>query len=57
MMEVLEFLKVPQRTLISGHVKIHTRPLAQQIENWRVVAKVIKRSKYRRFITVNDYEI
>ncbi|KAH0460430.1 hypothetical protein IEQ34_011093 [Dendrobium chrysotoxum] len=56
MMEVLEFLKVPQRTLISGHVKIHTRPLAQQIENWRAVAKVIKRSKYRRFITVNDYE-
>ncbi|KAL0917475.1 hypothetical protein M5K25_012538 [Dendrobium thyrsiflorum] len=57
MMEVLEFLKVPQRTLISGHVKIHTRPLAQQIQNWRAVAKVIKRSKYKRFITVNDYEI
>ncbi|XP_020583301.1 uncharacterized protein LOC110026634, partial [Phalaenopsis equestris] len=57
MKDVLDFLKVPERTLTSGHVKIHTRPLAQQIKNWRAVAKVINRTKYRRFITANDYEI
>ncbi|KAK8951567.1 hypothetical protein KSP39_PZI003410 [Platanthera zijinensis] len=54
MNEVLEFLKVPQRKLISGHVKIHTRPLAQQVGNWRDVVKAIMRTKYRGLITVND---
>ncbi|KAK8950866.1 hypothetical protein KSP39_PZI003409 [Platanthera zijinensis] len=57
MMEVLEFLRAPQRRLISGHVKIHTRPLAQQISNWNAVVKAVKRSKYRRFIADNDYEM
>lgn len=57
MMEVLEFLRAPQKKLISGHVKIHTRPLAQLITNWNAVVKAVKRSKFRRFITDNDYEM
>ncbi|KAG0485297.1 hypothetical protein HPP92_009376 [Vanilla planifolia] len=50
MMEVLEFIRVPQRSLVSGDVKIHTSPMAQQIANWRAVFKVITRSKFKRLI-------
>ncbi|KAH0460604.1 hypothetical protein IEQ34_011267 [Dendrobium chrysotoxum] len=49
-LEALKFLSAPQRILISGDLDKHTRPLSQQIENCRTVVKVIKRTKYRRFI-------
>ncbi|PKA49494.1 hypothetical protein AXF42_Ash004034 [Apostasia shenzhenica] len=57
MMDVLDFLGMPKRELVSGHVKIHTRPLKEQIENWSAVVKVLKRSKYKKFIADNDYEV
>ncbi|KAG0487046.1 hypothetical protein HPP92_009141 [Vanilla planifolia] len=42
MMDVLKFLRAPHRSLVSGHVKIHTRPLEEQIANWRAVVKGIQ---------------
>ncbi|ONK56351.1 uncharacterized protein A4U43_C10F7520 [Asparagus officinalis] len=48
--EVLEFLRVPQRKLKSRQVKIHTRPLSEQIENWDAVSKALKGTEYESFL-------
>ncbi|KAK9154577.1 hypothetical protein Sjap_002057 [Stephania japonica] len=39
---VQEFLKVPVRSLLSRQVKIHTRPLSEQIENWADVSTTLR---------------
>lgn len=57
MRDVLEFLNVPQRRLVSRHVKIHTSPLKQQIENWKSVIEVIEGTQYESFIHSSDYQM
>lgn len=54
MMDVLEFLRVPQRKLVSRHVKIHTRPLPNLIENWDEIYTSLKGSEYESFLKA-DY--
>ncbi|KAG6466430.1 hypothetical protein ZIOFF_075768 [Zingiber officinale] len=34
LMDVLDFLKLLKQKLFSRHVKIHKKPLSDQIENW-----------------------
>jgi len=53
-MDVLEFLSVPQRKLFSRHVKIHTRPLSDQVENWDAISKALKGTEYEIFLH-SDY--
>ncbi|MQM20179.1 hypothetical protein Taro_053195 [Colocasia esculenta] len=50
LMDVQDFLKVPQRKLVSRQVKIHTRPLSEQVENWKDVYNVLKETKYSSFL-------
>ncbi|KAK8946452.1 hypothetical protein KSP39_PZI007007 [Platanthera zijinensis] len=54
MMDILTFLKMPPRKLTSRHVKIHTRPLSDHIENWDVVARALNGTQYENFIH-SDY--
>ncbi|CAL9101932.1 unnamed protein product [Musa acuminata var. zebrina] len=54
LMDVLEFLRVPQRKLVSRHVKIHTRPLHEQVENWDDVYISLKGTEYESFLN-SDY--
>lgn len=56
MMEVQEFLKVPSRKLESRQVKIHTRPLSEQIQNKDEVHKKLKGTEYEIFLKETDYE-
>ncbi|KAG1330728.1 putative Sulfotransferase [Cocos nucifera] len=56
MVDVLDFLKVPRRKLVSRHVKIHTRPLSQQVQNWKDVYHALKGTRYENFLTA-DYKI
>ncbi|XP_020595635.1 uncharacterized protein LOC110035705 isoform X1 [Phalaenopsis equestris] len=50
LMDVLNFLRVPRRELKSRHVKIHTRPLSEQIENWDVVSQSLKGTEFESFL-------
>ncbi|WOL10378.1 hypothetical protein Cni_G19133 [Canna indica] len=45
LMDVLEFLKLPKQKLFSRHVKIHKKPLSEQIENWDAVYTALKGSQ------------
>lgn len=47
---VQEFLHIEPRKLESKHVKIHTLPLAGQIENWRDLSKRLEGTKYESFV-------
>ncbi|KAL0911280.1 hypothetical protein M5K25_019411 [Dendrobium thyrsiflorum] len=49
-MDVLDFLRMPHRELKSQHVKIHTRPLPDQIENWKEVSQSLKGTKFESFV-------
>ncbi|CAL9054644.1 unnamed protein product [Musa banksii] len=42
LVDVLKFLGVPQRLMVSRHVKIHKKPLSKQVENWEDVYNAIK---------------
>ncbi|OVA11794.1 hypothetical protein BVC80_49g28 [Macleaya cordata] len=53
--DVQEFLSVPIRRLESRQVKIHTRPLSQQIENWEDVFNTLKGTQYENFLHHTDY--
>ncbi|XP_039127865.1 LOW QUALITY PROTEIN: nodulation protein H-like [Dioscorea cayenensis subsp. rotundata] len=55
LIDVLEFLKLPPRKLFSRHVKIHTKPLSQQVENWDTIYNTLKGTQYERFLTA-DYQ-
>ncbi|XP_072951113.1 uncharacterized protein [Typha angustifolia] len=55
-MDVLDFLRLPKRKLHSRHVKIHTRPLADQVENWDAIYDTLKGTKYESFLHV-DYQL
>ncbi|XP_010916651.1 uncharacterized protein [Elaeis guineensis] len=56
MVDVLDFLKVPQRKLASRHVKIHTRPLSDQVQNWDDVYHALKGTQYENFLNA-DYKL
>ncbi|WOK93427.1 hypothetical protein Cni_G02124 [Canna indica] len=55
-MDVLEFLRVPQRKLVSQHVKIHRRPLPMQVDNWDDVYNCLKGTEYESFLHA-DYDL
>ncbi|XP_066388035.1 uncharacterized protein [Miscanthus floridulus] len=52
---VQEFLGVPVRKLSSKHVKIHTRPLPDLVDNWEQVSQVLNGTQYGRFLDDADY--
>ncbi|BBN14416.1 hypothetical protein MPTK1_6g11500 [Marchantia polymorpha subsp. ruderalis] len=52
---VQEFLGVPARKLESRQVKIHTKPLQEQIENWEEVLTRLKGTEFESFLEDNDY--
>jgi len=52
---VQEFLGVPVRKLSSKHVKIHTRPLPDLVDNWEQVSQVLNGTRYGRFLADADY--
>ncbi|ONK75656.1 uncharacterized protein A4U43_C03F19170 [Asparagus officinalis] len=54
--DVMDFLKVPQRRLISHHVKIHTKPLSHLVENWDDVHNALAGTQYESFLT-SDYQM
>ncbi|KAH7427562.1 hypothetical protein KP509_10G049300 [Ceratopteris richardii] len=47
---VQKFLHLPFEELESKHVKIHTLPLSEQVENWKEVSEHLKGTKYESFI-------
>lgn len=53
--ETQEFLGVTPRKLESKQVKIHTRPLSEQIQNWDEVLARLKGTKYEVFVHDDDY--
>lgn len=55
MMDILDFLSMPRRKLTSRHVKIHTRPLSDHIENWDSVSQALKGTQYENFLR-SDYQ-
>ncbi|RRT55554.1 hypothetical protein B296_00041209 [Ensete ventricosum] len=52
---VQEFLCVPERKLVSRQVKIHTRPLPEQVTNWEDVTKMLNGTRYEHFLRHSDY--
>ncbi|KAL0387011.1 UNVERIFIED_CONTAM: hypothetical protein Sradi_2582900 [Sesamum radiatum] len=56
LVDVQEFLKVPQRDLHSRQVKIHKGPLSSQVENWEDVRKTLKGTQYKSFLE-EDYKL
>jgi len=52
---VQEFLGVPVTKLSSQHVKIHTRPLPDLVENWEDVSEMLNGTKYTQFLDDADY--
>lgn len=56
LVDVLDFLEVPRRKLVSQHVKIHTKPLSEQIENWDEVYNALNGTQYESFLNA-DYRI
>ncbi|KAH6813390.1 P-loop containing nucleoside triphosphate hydrolases superfamily protein [Perilla frutescens var. frutescens] len=56
LVDVQEFLNVPQRDLSSRQVKIHKGALSSQIENWEEVEKTLKGTRYESFLR-DDYKV
>uniref|UniRef100_A0A5B6ZNV6 Sulfotransferase n=1 Tax=Davidia involucrata TaxID=16924 RepID=A0A5B6ZNV6_DAVIN len=56
LMEVQDFLKVPQRDLTSRQVKIHKGSLSEQVENWDDIQKALEGSPYESFLHA-DYKM
>lgn len=56
LVDVQEFLKVPQRNLSSRQVKIHKGALSSQIENWEEVERTLKGTRYEHFLE-DDYKV
>ncbi|RZC45629.1 hypothetical protein C5167_038580 [Papaver somniferum] len=54
LMDVLRFLRLPQRELKSRQVKIHKGSLAEQVANWDDVHNFLKGTPYENFIH-SDY--
>ncbi|GFY89990.1 P-loop containing nucleoside triphosphate hydrolases superfamily protein [Actinidia rufa] len=56
LIEVQDFLKVPQMDLKSRQVKIHKGSLSQRVENWDDIEKALKGTPYESFLH-EDYKI
>uniref|UniRef100_A0A1D1XVW8 Sulfotransferase n=1 Tax=Anthurium amnicola TaxID=1678845 RepID=A0A1D1XVW8_9ARAE len=56
LIDVQDFLGVPHRKLVSRQVKIHTKPLYEQIENWDAVYKALNGTGYESFLGA-DYQL
>eukprot|EP00258_Populus_trichocarpa_P008363 XP_002313841.2 uncharacterized protein LOC7457521 isoform X1 [Populus trichocarpa] len=54
LLDVQDFLKVPQRELKSRQVKIHKGSLSNYVENWDEVQKSLKGTHYENLLT-GDY--
>ncbi|XP_068637918.1 uncharacterized protein [Aristolochia californica] len=54
LVDILNFLKLPQRKLESRQVKIHTKPLSAQVDNWDDVYKTLNGTQYEIFLH-SDY--
>ncbi|XP_078171333.1 uncharacterized protein LOC144565447 isoform X2 [Carex rostrata] len=54
LMDVLDFLQLPKKKLSSRHVKIHTKPLSHQVENWGDVFRALEGTPYENFLK-DDY--
>ncbi|XP_044511108.1 nodulation protein H-like [Mangifera indica] len=52
--DVQEFLRLPLQELTSRQVKIHRRPLSEQVENWNDVLQTLKGTSYEQFLH-SDY--
>ncbi|WOL00626.1 hypothetical protein Cni_G09339 [Canna indica] len=52
---VQEFLGVPVKRLVSRQVKIHTRPLPDQVTNWDEIFKTLNGTQYEHFLQHSDY--
>jgi hypothetical protein len=52
---VQEFLGAPVTKLSSQHVKIHTRPLPDLVDNWEDVSEMLNGTKYAQFLDDADY--
>jgi len=55
LIETQKFLGVLPRKLESQQVKIHTRPLSEQIQNWDEVLARLKGTKYEVLVHDDDY--
>ncbi|XP_024398048.1 uncharacterized protein [Physcomitrium patens] len=53
--EIQEFLRVPPQNLESQQVKIHTRPMREQIQNWDEVLARLNGTKYELLMHDDDY--
>ncbi|XP_024365926.1 uncharacterized protein [Physcomitrium patens] len=53
--EIQTFLGVPPRKLESQQVKIHTRPLREQIQNWDEVLARLNGTRYELLMHDDDY--
>ncbi|RWV93901.1 hypothetical protein GW17_00043608 [Ensete ventricosum] len=56
LMDVLDFLRLPQQMLSSRQVKIHSKLLSDQIDNWDAVYTALKGTEYESFLNA-DYQI
>lgn len=52
---VQAFLGVPVRRLFSRHVKIHTSPLPDLVDNWEDVSEKLNGTEYAHFLDGADY--
>ncbi|KAL3614192.1 hypothetical protein CASFOL_042266 [Castilleja foliolosa] len=50
MVDVQNFLRVPQQKVKSRQVKIHKGPLSSQVENWGDIEKVLNGTRYEGYL-------
>ena len=50
-----EFLGVEPTKLESRHVKIHTRPLSDHVNNWSDLSAFLKGTRYESLLNESDY--
>ncbi|KAH7426039.1 hypothetical protein KP509_11G082400 [Ceratopteris richardii] len=53
--QIQEFLGVPILTLRSQQVKIHTKPLSDQIRNWDIVYDTLNGTEFEKFLVDTQY--
>lgn len=56
LVDVLDFLRLPHRPMVSRHVKIHKKPLSKQVENWDEVSNALKGTEFESFLK-SDYTL
>lgn len=56
LVDVQNFLRVPQRELRSRQVKIHKGSLSSRVENWGDIEKTLKETHYESFL-YEDYKL